>query len=139
MWKSITVAEGLQQEQITAWYEKYRTEYSGLLNREESIQRRTSSDIPEDIWKDIVIPLLKPNHETTLLVGHPGTGMSAILPSIIQYSQQDHSDIQWLFWDVKPFDLTQSAGCFVRVLAETLQSGLFTDAKEAMRLDNTNS
>ena len=32
-----------------------------------------------------------------------------------------------MFWDVKPFDLTQSANCFVRALAETLQSGIFTD------------
>ncbi len=127
MWKPITVTEGLQQEQITVWHQKYRKEYAGLINRSDIIKTRSCSNIPEAVWQDIVSPLLKPNHQTTLLVGHPGTGVSDILPSVLRHSQQDTSETQWMFWDVKPFDLTQSAGCFVRALAETLQSGVFTD------------
>ena len=127
MWKPITVAEGLKQEQITAWHQKYRKEYAGLINRADSIKSQPYSNTHEDIWQDIVKPVLNRNHETTLLVGHPGTGVSNILPSILRHSQQDTSDTQWMFWDVKPFDLTQSANCFVRALAETLQSGIFTD------------
>ena len=217
MWKPITVTEGLQQEQITVWHQKYRKEYAGLINRADSIKSRWSDvsaislkrfidprtpgaipvganpedyakptsegdinilrkirdldqqiemaakrmtkallageppaeyvdkingmykrryellsqismkNISKEVWQDIVTPLLKPSRETTLLVGHPGTGVSNILPSILRHSQQDTSDTQWMFWDVRPFDLTQSANCFVRALAETLQSGIFTD------------
>ena len=100
MWKPITVTEGLQQEQITAWHQKYRKEYAGLINRADSIESRSYSSIQKDVWQDIVTPLLKPNHETTLLVGHPGTGVADILPSVLRHSQQDTSDTQWMFWDV---------------------------------------
>ena len=128
MWQSITVEQGLQQEQISAWYQLYRREYAGLIDRSNTILNREYIPIDKDIWSNMISPLLTPNNQTTLLVGHPGTGLSNILPSILYSVQQNPSDIQWMFWDVKPQDLTLSASCFVRALGELLQPGIFTDA-----------
>ena len=74
-------------------------------------------------------PLLEPTNETNLIIGHPGTGLSDILPSLVErLTSREDTQVRWMFWDVTPMNLTQSATCFVRAIGETIERGTFLDA-----------
>ena len=137
MWSTSTVEEGLQQEQISAWVQQYRREYAGLIDRTASIAARKYTPLSEDLWQ-VMEPLIEPNQQTSLIIGHPGTGLSDILPSLIQrLSVENSTDAHWMFWDVTPMNLYTVCNLLCPSNWETMQSGTFPDDNAHQKTKST--
>ncbi len=113
----LTVEDFFSNERLLAWQAQYDKEYAGDINRIPSIKRRQVPNIPEAL-KDTVTKTLREHHgDTVQIIGHPGTGLSSILPYFVETTPSFENV---LFWNIEEGDITQSGIALLNAIEKIL-------------------